>query len=58
MFNKEEVKRKIQDAVIPDDVDINLGEIKAIYEMGSNPFNLITNAFIYGFLKGKGDNNE
>ena len=51
----DEIKKRIQETVIPE--DITVGEIKAIYEMGTNPFDLIVNAFTYGFLKGMGYSN-
>lgn len=53
MFDKERMQCKILNTMLCDSDDINFGEIMAIYELGKDPFTLITNAFTYGFLKGR-----
>ena len=52
MSNKTKIQNAIINANVPADLDIVVEEIWAICELGKDPFSLISNAFIYGLMKG------
>ena len=51
MFDKEKFQTEILDLEVPDEDDITTEEIMAIYELGNDPFSLITNGFLCGMMK-------
>ena len=52
MFNKEKFQMDILNTKVPEELDLTVGEMYAIYELGKDPFSLISNAFICGLIKG------
>lgn len=51
MFDKEKFQTEILNVEVPEYKDITTEEIMAIYELGNDPFNLITNGFLCGMMK-------
>lgn len=51
MFDKDKFQSEIMNVDVPENKDITTEEIMAIYELGNDPFHLITNGFLCGMLK-------
>lgn len=49
----DDIETLIVNANVPEEYDLTSGEIMKIYAMNKDPFSLITNAFLYGYMKAK-----
>jgi hypothetical protein len=48
-----DIETLIVNATVPEADDLTADEIMQICAMNKDPFSLITNAFLYGYMKGK-----